>query len=145
MRRLQGNLAYLAQLADKKTSGQAAAHPSWMKPPPLSAKVKIRSLPGPDGSESKTEPGNREETIKYFNELYTKLQNLYPGVDYNKEPMPQQPGRPGPPGPIAQKPPSQASNQASPVPGNQRTPKMATSGPPQPHMNQPPLSNMPSV
>lgn len=135
MRRLQNNLAYLAQLADKKTSGQAAAHPLWMKPPPLNAKVKIRPMTGPDGTEGKADPGSREETIKYFNELYTKLQHLYPGVDYNKEPVFPPGARPGPQGPNAQKLGSQASNQPSPVPGNQNTPKMATSGPPQLHAN----------
>ncbi|KAK9792561.1 putative Glutamine repeat protein-1 [Seiridium cardinale] len=133
MRRLQGNLAYLAQLADKKTSGQAAAHPSYMKPPPLSTKVKIRPTPPPEGSEGKAvEPASREETIKYFHDLYTKLQNLYPGVDYNKEPALPPPGaRPGPQGPGVQKVVSSVSNLASPVPGKQPTPKLATSGPPQ--------------
>ncbi|KAH6659696.1 hypothetical protein BKA67DRAFT_545444 [Truncatella angustata] len=133
MRRLQGNLAYLAQLADKKTSSQAAAHPSYMKPPPLSAKVKIRPTPPPEGSEGKAlEPASRDETIRYFNELYAKLQNLYPGVDYNKEPALPGPGaRPGPQGPNTQRPINPASNLPSPVPGKQPTPKLATSGPPQ--------------
>ncbi|KAI1852560.1 hypothetical protein JX265_013019 [Neoarthrinium moseri] len=141
MRRLQGNLAYLAQLADKKTSGQAAPHPNYMKPPPLSTKVKIKPMAAPDGTEGKIEPTDREETVKYFNHLYTKLQNLYPGVDYNKEPAPQQPGaRPG--APQGHKPGGQPSNQASPVPGNQRTPQMTTSGAPQPQVGHPAANSL---
>lgn len=138
MRRLQGNLAYLAHLADNKkaASGQAApAHPSYMKPPPLSPKVRIRAAPPTEGAEGKAvEPGNRDDTIRYFNDLYTKLQHLYPGVDYNKEPALPPPGaRPGPQGPNAHKQmPSQSNiSVASPVPGKQATPKMAASGPPQ--------------
>lgn len=125
MRRLQGNLAYLAQLADKKTSSQAAAaHPSYMKPPPLSSKVKIRPAPPPEGTEGKmVEPASREETTRYFTELYTKLQNLYPGVDYNKEPALPPPGvRIGPQGQNAQKAVASASNLPSPVAGKQPTP-----------------------
>ncbi|KAF3026897.1 hypothetical protein E8E14_015106 [Neopestalotiopsis sp. 37M] len=143
MRRLQGNLAYLAHMADNKkaASGQAAAHPSYMKPPPLSTKVRIRPMPPPEGSEGKTvEPSKREDTIKYFNDLYTKLQQLYPGVDYNKEPALPPPGaRPGPQGPNAHKAMSSQSNiqMASPVPGKQPTPKLATSGPPQMPFGQP--------
>jgi hypothetical protein len=142
MRRLQGNLAYLAQLADKKTSGQAAAHPSYMKPPPLSTKVRTRPMPAPEGSDGKTvEPASREETAKYFHELYTRLQNLYPGVDYNKEPSLAPPGaRPGQPVPNAHKPMSAPSNQSSPVPGKQPTPKMAASGPPKMAVGQPTLN-----
>jgi hypothetical protein len=128
MRRLQTNLAYLAQLADKKGSVQAAPSPSYLRPPPISIKVKLKPMPGPDGADSKAEPTDRGETAKYFQELYAKLQGLYPGVDPNKEPtFPPTSQRLGGQGPNA---PKQGA-QASPVPGNKKTPKMATSGPPQ--------------
>lgn len=124
MRRLQTNLAYLAQLADKKASVQAAASPTYLKPPPISTKVKLKPMPGPDGPDSKMDATDREETSRYFQELYGKLQALFPGVDHNKEPAGSGP-RPGAQGPNAAKP-----NQASPVPGNKKTPKIAASMPP---------------
>ncbi|ORY63078.1 uncharacterized protein BCR38DRAFT_435819 [Pseudomassariella vexata] len=136
MRRLQSNLSYLASLADKKGSVQAAPCPAYLKPPPLNTKVKLRQMPGPDGVEGKPEATDREETAKYMQELYTKLQGLYPGIDPNKEPAHQMPNaRPGAPGLSGPKLGSQTPNQASPVPGNKNTPQLAASAP-QPQVNQ---------
>ncbi|KAI6093519.1 hypothetical protein F4821DRAFT_252523 [Hypoxylon rubiginosum] len=127
MRRLQTNLAYLAALADKKGNVTAAPYP-YLKAPPLNTTVKLK-MQGPDGSESQDAP-DREDTVKYIQELYKKLQNLYPGVDPNKEPMPAPSARQGAQPMNAPKHNPHAPGHPSPVSGKQRTPKMATSAPP---------------
>ncbi|KAI1074990.1 hypothetical protein F5B20DRAFT_421658 [Whalleya microplaca] len=137
MRRLQSNLQYLAALADKKGSVTAAPCPAYLKAPPLNTSIKLRVAPGPDGSESK-EPSNRDETARIVQDLYKKLQALYPGIDPNKEPtFPIPPARQGTQTadgtPGMTKPGAQTPGQPSPDAGKQRTPKMATSGPPQPN------------
>ncbi len=101
MRRLQGNLAYLAAIADRshKPSSQIPAHPAYMSAPPLTP------LKSPQPSSTATSPkaeskkedsdekkaeeqeGDRIVVIKGF---YKKLQDLFPGVDPKKEP-PMQP------------------------------------------------------
>ena len=132
MRRLQGNLAYLAALADKKASAQAAQCPQHLKAPVLHTKIKLWPIPAPEGTESKTiAPPDREETSRFLQEKYAKLQSLFPGIDPNNVPVPAVAGRPGAPGAKPQKPGVQTPSQASPVPGNKATPKMATSGAPQ--------------
>ncbi|CAJ2502145.1 Uu.00g049980.m01.CDS01 [Anthostomella pinea] len=126
MRRLQSNLAYLAALADKK-GGAAAPNPAYLRAPTLNTSVKLRQMPGADENEVKAEAPTREETAKYMAELYSKLQGLYPGVDPSKEPVfPATAGRPG-----AAKPGTQTPGQSSPVPGKQKTPKLASSAPQQ--------------
>ncbi|KAI1143056.1 hypothetical protein F5Y05DRAFT_408509 [Hypoxylon sp. FL0543] len=130
MRRLQTNLTYLAALADKKGNVTAAPCPTYMKPPPLNTNIKLKMTAGPDGSESQEAP-DRAETVKYIQELYKKLQSLYPGIDPNKEPpFPSAPGRQGTQQANVARPGTRTPGQPSPVPSNQKTPKMATSAPP---------------
>ncbi|KAI0447834.1 hypothetical protein F4803DRAFT_497742 [Xylaria telfairii] len=130
MRRLQTNLSYLAGLADKErkpTQPSQASYPAFLKPPPLNTSIKLRQVQSQDGNEAKTDIPDREETAKYLGELYKRLQALFPDIDPNKEPN--------------IRPPVQALNstqsgtqtpsQASPVPGKQPTPTLATSAPPQ--------------
>ncbi|OTB15521.1 hypothetical protein K445DRAFT_108729 [Daldinia sp. EC12] len=134
MRRLQTNLTYLAALADKKGNVTAGPCPSYLKPPPLNTSIKLRMMLGPDGSENQEAP-DRGETAKYIQELYKKLQALYPGIDPNKEPTITGPGgRQNAQHPNAAKPgPPRTPGQ--PSPGGQQTPKMATSAPPTSGMN----------
>ncbi|KAI1462084.1 hypothetical protein F4805DRAFT_193423 [Annulohypoxylon moriforme] len=130
MRRLQSNLSYLAALADKKGNVPAAPSPTYLKAPPLNTGVKLKMMVTPDGSESQEAP-DRDETAKYIQELYKKLQGLYPGIDPNKEPaFPAPPGRQGMQMANMAKPGSRTPGQPSPVPGKQMTPKMMTSAPP---------------
>ncbi|KAI2618816.1 hypothetical protein GGR54DRAFT_143869 [Hypoxylon sp. NC1633] len=136
MRRLQTNLSYLAALADnKKRDVPPAPCPTYLKAPPLNIRIKLRIAVGPDGVESQETP-DREETAKYLQDLYKKLQSLYPGIDPNKEPAyTAPPARQGTQIMNAAKPGPQTPSQASPVPGKQKTPKMATSAPPFPMTN----------
>ncbi|KAI1107435.1 hypothetical protein F4804DRAFT_160355 [Jackrogersella minutella] len=130
MRRLQSNLSYLAALADKKGNVPAAPSPTYLKAPPLNIGIKLRMMVGPDGSESQEAP-DREETARYIQDLYKKLQALYPGIDPNKEPVfPVPPGRQGGQPANTVRPGSRTPGQPSPVPGKQKTPKMMTSAPP---------------
>ena len=128
MRRLQTNLAYLAALADKKGSTQLPPCPAYLKAPPLHTKIKLRAMQGPDGTEGKAEPSDRDETAKYITELYLKLQGLYPDVDPNKEPTFQMSGNRQ--GTNTAKPGVQTPSQASPVPGNKQTPTMPAAATP---------------
>ncbi|KAI2780810.1 hypothetical protein F4815DRAFT_115280 [Daldinia loculata] len=133
MRRLQTNLTYLAALADKKGNVTAGPCPSYLKPPPLNTSIKLRMMLGPDGSENQEAP-DRRETAKYIQELYKKLQALYPGIDPNKEPtITASSGRQNAQQANAIKPGSRTPGQ--PSPGGQQTPKMATSAPPSSIMN----------
>lgn len=96
MRRLQGNLTYLAALADRKV-GQVPPCPAHLMPPPLNLSIKMRSptAPGPDSNENPSEPdsekdrlltADREERDKLLKELYRKLQAQFPGIDPRREP-----------------------------------------------------------
>lgn len=130
MRRLQTNLTYLAALADKKGNVTAAPCPTYLKAPQLNTGIKLKMIAGPDGSESQEAP-DRAETAKYIQELYKKLQSLYPGIDPNKEPtFPAAAGRQSTQSANIAKPGTRTPGQPSPVPGKQGTPKMATSAPP---------------
>ncbi|KAI1448182.1 hypothetical protein F5Y02DRAFT_337333 [Annulohypoxylon stygium] len=130
MRRLQSNLSYLAALADKKGNVPAAPSPTYLRAPPLNTGIKLKMMVGPDGSESQEAP-DRNETAKYIQELYKKLQGLYPGIDPNKEPVfPVPPQRQGTQPANMMKPGPQTPGQPSPVPGRQMTPKMMASAPP---------------
>ncbi|KAI1409134.1 hypothetical protein F5Y13DRAFT_170871 [Hypoxylon sp. FL1857] len=130
MRRLQTNLTYLAALADKKGNVTAAPCPTYLKAPPLNTSIKLKMIAAPDGSESQEAP-DRTETAKYIQELYKKLQSLYPGIDPNKEPtFSVAPGRQGAQPANMAKPGTRTPGQPSPIPGKQKTPKMATSAPP---------------
>ncbi|KAI0904674.1 hypothetical protein F4823DRAFT_614167 [Ustulina deusta] len=129
MRRLQTNLAYLAGLADKerKPTQPSQLYPAYLKPPPLNTSIKLRQVQAPDGGEVKTDIIDREETTKYIGELYKRLQGLFPDIDPNKE----HGIRPTAQAPNSTQSGSQTPGQASPVPGKQSTPTLATSAPPQ--------------
>lgn len=88
MRRLQGNLTYLAALADRK-GGQLPPCPAHLMAPALSQNIKMRSQPPaqPDSNEKQLEPNaDREERNKFIREMYKRLQGLFPGIDPNREP-----------------------------------------------------------
>jgi hypothetical protein len=99
MRRLQGNLTYLAALADRKV-GQVPLCPAHLMPPQLNLSVRMRSprAQGTESSAKSTEPdpereekdrlltADREERDKLLKELYKKLQALFPGIDPRREP-----------------------------------------------------------
>ncbi|KAI2635449.1 hypothetical protein GGS21DRAFT_515902 [Xylaria nigripes] len=132
MRRLQTNLAYLAAIVDKprKPPQISQLYPAFLKPPILNINMKTRKVLNEDGIEIEIGPSDREETAKYFAELYGKLQALFPELDPNKEP----PMRPFPQASHAalMQSGSQTPGQSSPVPGKQATPTLASSAPPQP-------------
>ncbi|KAI0457806.1 hypothetical protein F5B21DRAFT_463283 [Xylaria acuta] len=130
MRRLQTNLAYLAGLADKerKPTQPSQPYPAFLKPPPLNTSVKLRQVQAQDGNEVKPDTIDREETAKYIGELYRRLQALFPDIDPNKEPSIRPPAQ----APNSTQSGTQTPSQASPVPGKQPTPTLATSAPPQP-------------
>lgn len=152
MRRLQANLAYLAALADKKSQGAPSASPAFLKAPPLNTRAKLKPMPTQDGADNTNSPANntasdREETSRYLQDLYKKLQALFPGVDPNKEPVMPGPGARAGAGAVGggsgagagkqqqqqQQPGFQTPSQASPVPGNKQPPQqhMGFPGPPQ--------------
>ncbi|KAJ8125687.1 hypothetical protein O1611_g7952 [Lasiodiplodia mahajangana] len=130
MRRLQTNLAYLAGLADgeRKPTRPSQPYPAYLKPPPLDTSIKLRQVQTQDGEEAKTDIIDREETAKYIGELYRRLQALFPDIDPNKEPTIRPPAQ----APNSVQSGAQTPGQASPVPGKQPTPTLATSAPPQP-------------
>ncbi|KAI0409546.1 hypothetical protein F4802DRAFT_544455 [Xylaria palmicola] len=130
MRRLQANLAYLAGLADKerKPNQPSQPYPAFLKPPTLNINIKLRPMQGQDGTEVKTDSPDREETIKYIRELYKKLQALFPDIDPNKEPSIRTQAQSH----NSTQSGTQTPAQASPAPGKQSTPTLATSAPPQP-------------
>jgi hypothetical protein len=95
MRRLQGNLAYLAAIADRshKPSSQIPPHPAVMSAPPLTLRSKKDPASSPS-TETKTEnaaeekkleesesSGDRENRIEILKDQYKRLQALFPGVD----------------------------------------------------------------
>ncbi|TLD24139.1 hypothetical protein PspLS_06844 [Pyricularia sp. CBS 133598] len=86
MRRLQSNIAYLMTLTDRKT---VLPCPAYLTPPPANLTVKLRNIPPKsDGSEEAADPHvDREERVNLIRTLYERLQTLYPGVDYSKEPI----------------------------------------------------------
>ena len=99
MRRLQGNLAYLAAIADRshKPSSQIPPHPAVMSAPPLTPRTKKDSISSPP-TEAKNEnatedkkpeegesPEDRENRIQTLKDQYRRLQALFPGVDPKKD------------------------------------------------------------
>ena len=105
MKRIQSNLAYLATLADRKMTAAAAKGPNFLTAPALSLDFRLRvAPPAPDAGAGAAPPedpnSDREERIQYIRELYGKLQSLYPGIDYTKEPAfaSQPPNQAGPGG-----------------------------------------------
>lgn len=88
MRRLQGNLSYLATLADRKSSAHPQPCPTFMTAPPMNLNLKIRPMSTGDPKKTKADPmADREERAKTLTELYAKLQSLFPGIDPKKEPF----------------------------------------------------------
>ncbi|KXJ95248.1 hypothetical protein Micbo1qcDRAFT_157095 [Microdochium bolleyi] len=136
MRRLQANLAYLAALADKKSQGTPSSSPAFLKAPPLNTRAKLKPMPPPESTDgtinnqvsNNNTASDREETSRYLQDLYKKLQALFPGVDPNKEPVMPGPGnRPGAGGAGGggpKQPGIQTPSQVSPVPGNRQPPLM---------------------
>lgn len=104
MRRLQSNLAYLAAIADRshKPSSQIPAHPAIMTAPSITTKP-FASIPvppapaaagGSPGNEAKKEEADElkpedhnEDRAEGLRDLYKRLQDLFPGVDFKKEPQ----------------------------------------------------------
>ncbi|CRK09902.1 hypothetical protein BN1723_009086 [Verticillium longisporum] len=89
MRRLQGNLSYLATMVDRdRKPATLPPSPAYLTPPPLNMKIPVKSHPpGADEETKALEPMvDREQRQKLMVELYTQLQGLYPGVDPKKEP-----------------------------------------------------------
>ena len=100
MRRLQGNLAYLAAIADRshKPSNQIPSHPQVISAPPLAPRITSSTAPksafsSADGatleddkettaSAGEVEDVNRPERLVG---LYKQLQALFPDVDPKKE------------------------------------------------------------
>ncbi|PSR82359.1 hypothetical protein BD289DRAFT_437538 [Coniella lustricola] len=139
-RRLQANLAYLANLTTNKPGVPRQPAPMILSPPPLNLKLKLRAAPsgtdadkGGDGSE------DREERGAYIEDLYKRLHGLFPGIDPNKETIFRPHMKPGGPNPAmavqnAQRMASIAAAQGQ-MPGNaapspapsthQTTPQMA--------------------
>lgn len=120
MRRLQGNLSYLAALADRK-GAQLPPCPAHLMAPSLNQSIKMRSQPSTqsDSSEKQLDPNaDREERENFLKEMYQKLQALFPGIDPRREPAFQTRGGQGqPPNQSGPRPAgAQASNQGSPAP-----------------------------
>jgi hypothetical protein len=117
IRRLQGNLAYLAAIADgsHKPSSQIPAHPQVRSAPPLTSRSKTISSPKASSKASwpssasdagKTEPDQSGKEDKKegssigelddidqperLKDLRKRLQALFPGVDPKKEQTMQQ-------------------------------------------------------
>lgn len=126
MRRLQANLSYLAGMTDKDRKPSSPPYPAYLKAPTLNTNIKLRQMQAQDGSEIIGETPDRAETAKYIGELYKKLQALFPDVDPNKEPV----VRPTAHASNTTYSGSQTPGQASPVPGKQPTPTLASSAPP---------------
>lgn len=100
MRRLQGNLAYQAALADRKGNVPVPPHPAYLTSPTLQQSLKSKSqTAGTQAGEGPTDTAaDREESFTYLSELYDKLQALFPGIDPTKEPSHPQQRPQGPPG-----------------------------------------------
>ncbi|CAJ0549112.1 Ff.00g027250.m01.CDS01 [Fusarium sp. VM40] len=125
MRRLQGNLSYMAALADRKPEVKVPPCPTYLSAPPLhlSAKLRAPALGGPEGSENNIDPvTDREERNNSIRDLYSRLQAAFPGFDPSKEPAYRMNTQAG------QKPGNLMGNQASPT--GQRTPKIGNMGAP---------------
>ena len=116
MRRLQGNLTYMAGLADRKPETKAQPCPAYLSAPPLNLSLKLRPPPpGMEGQDIKDPVADREDRDKSLKDLYLRLQKVFPGFDPKKEPL----IRPG------QKP-GQGPTQASPT--TQQAPQMLNAG-----------------
>ncbi|KAM0246868.1 hypothetical protein ACHAQJ_010071 [Trichoderma viride] len=118
MRRLQGNLSYMAALADRKPDVKVPPCPPYLSPPPLNLALKLRAIPiGAENSSLPIDPvADREERNRSILDLYRRLQAVFSEFDPKKEPAYRMSG-------AGQKPgnPMAASQQASPA--AQRTPQ----------------------
>ncbi|KAF4989295.1 hypothetical protein FGRMN_9219 [Fusarium graminum] len=125
MRRLQGNLSYMAALADRKPEVKVPPCPTYLSAPPLhlSAKLRAPALGGSEGSESNIDPvADREERNSSIKDLYSRLQAAFPGFDPTKEPAYRVNSQAG------QKPGNLMGSHASPT--GQRTPQITNMGAP---------------
>ncbi|KAG5951820.1 hypothetical protein E4U57_006607 [Claviceps arundinis] len=118
MRRLQGNLSYMAALADRKPEVKAPPCPAYLSAPPLNLSLKMRAPSvALEGRDPNLDPvADRKERDQALKDLYSKLQALFPGFDPKKEPIFRVPGQ-------AQKSGLQSSNQANPTVAH--TPQMS--------------------
>lgn len=90
MRRLQANLTYMFALADPKGKAQIPPSPAFLTPPPLNLQLKLRLPPSTpdDPIERPADPvADRAERDQLLKNLYKKLQSLFPGIDFRKEPL----------------------------------------------------------
>jgi hypothetical protein len=88
MRRLQSNLGYMAALADRKPDVKVPPCPHYLMAPPLNLSVKLRSpaqaMEGADPNmDLQTDRAARDKSLK---DLYKRLQAVFPGIDWKKEP-----------------------------------------------------------
>lgn len=148
MKRIQSNLAYLASLADRKMTANAAKGPSFLSAPALSLNFRLRAAPPPpppagaDPAAQQPDPqdpnSDREERFKYIRELYGKLQSFYPGIDYTREPaFAAQPSQP-----------NQAAGAGAGGPGGAFNNRAGPGGGPAPHgvhQGSPPLHSTPQM
>jgi len=83
MRRLQSNLAYLAAIADRshKPSSQIPPHPQIMLAPAFTTRQK----PHDEKDEKVDSVESNRDRINILNKQYTRLQELFPGADLQKE------------------------------------------------------------
>ncbi|KAG6146349.1 hypothetical protein E4U28_000694 [Claviceps purpurea] len=108
MRRLQGNLSYMAALADRKPEVKVPPCPAYLSAPPLNLSLKLRAPSvALEGRDPDLDPvADRKERDMALRDLYSKLQALFPGFDPKKEPIFRVPGQ-------AQRSGLQNSNQAN--------------------------------
>ncbi|KAL7789497.1 hypothetical protein V8C37DRAFT_211721 [Trichoderma ceciliae] len=126
MRRLQANLSYMAALADRKPEVKGLPCPAYLSPPPLNLALKLRAIPiGAENSSIPIDPmTDREERNRSIQDLYRRLQSVFPTFDPKKEPVYRMPGSGQKPGNLMA-----ANQQASPA--AQRTPQLSNMpGPP---------------
>ncbi|KAG6279846.1 hypothetical protein E4U47_002271 [Claviceps purpurea] len=130
MRRLQGNLSYMAALADRKPEVKVPPCPAYLSAPPLNLSLKLRAPSvALEGRDPDLDPvADRKERDMALRDLYSKLQALFPGFDPKKEPIFRVPGQ-------AQRSGLQNSNQANTtVAHNPQIPPDVTARPGNPGM-----------
>ncbi|KAH6607690.1 cyc8-general repressor of transcription [Trichoderma cornu-damae] len=145
MRRLQANLSYMAALADRKPEVKGPPCPAYLSPPPLNLALRLRAAPiGAENSSVPIDPvTDREERNRSIQDLYRRLQAVFPTFDPKKEPAYRMPASGQKPG----NPMAASQQQASPI--AQRTPQLSNMpGPPPmnpPPMNPPPMNPPPTM
>jgi hypothetical protein len=112
MKRLQGNLTYMAAVVDRKPDPKIPPCPAYLSPPPLNLNLRLRAPPVTlEGMTQPFDPtADRQSRDKSIRDLYQRLQAVFPGIDPKKEPTYKMP--PGGPRPGHQ---GGGMNQASPT------------------------------